>query len=110
MANKKITEENPLPQDDAGVDSKIGFKNQSPVREAKNQMDIRWKKVQSVVDAAKEAYQSGKSSFGEVLDGLIATFQDMLNSEVGGKDLGGLTANGPEMNLPPEPAPEEQQQ
>jgi len=34
----------------------------------------------------------------------------MLDSDVGGRDLGGLMTNGPEMDLPPEPAPEEEQQ
>lgn len=106
IKKKKPAEE--IPAED-GVE-KITLKNQGPVREGDEQMEARWKKVESVINAAKEAYQSGKSNFSEVLESLIATLQDMLDSEVGGRDLGGLTMSGPEMNLPPEPAPEEGQQ
>jgi phosphate/sulfate permease len=110
MPDKKMKNEN-MPAPDAYQEGdKIGFKNQKPVREDSTQMETRWKKIESVVGAAKEAYQSGKSDFGEVLGSLIATLQDMLNSEVGGKDLGGLMMNGPEMNLPPEPPLDDQQQ
>lgn len=111
MQKKPIKKKKPMDEVPAeeGVE-KITFKNPKPAREDGAQMETRWKKVESVINTAKEAYQSGKSNFSEVLESLIATLQDMLDSEVGGRDLGGLTTTGPEMDLPPEPEAEEEQQ
>jgi len=110
MQDKKMKKKNDLADERFPEGDKIEFKNQKPMREESGQMEARWKKVESVIGAAKEAYQSGKSDFSEVLESLIATLQDMLDTDVGGRDLGGLMTNGPEMNLPPEPALEEEQQ
>ncbi len=85
---------------EAGV--KIGLRNPKPPENVVSENDALWVKVESVMNAAKEAYQSGKSNFRDVVESLIATFQDMLANEEGNGGLGGLTG-GPQMDIPPEP-------
>ncbi len=81
---------------------KIGLRNPKPPENVASENDALWVKVESVMSAAKEAYQSGKSNFRDVVESLIITLQDMLANEEGNGGLGGLTG-GPEMDIPPEP-------
>lgn len=98
IKDKKITDNG---QDqEAGV--KIGLRKPKPLGNDANENDALWVKVESITNAAKEAYQSGKSNFRDVVESLIATLQDMLANEEGNGGLGGLTG-GPEMDIPPEP-------
>lgn len=103
---KKKEQEDEVPEEGA---EKIGLKSEKPEGDDSGQMDTRWKKVESVVNAAKEAYQSGESSFRDVVESMVSTLQDLLASEEGTGELGGL-GGGPQMDLPEELAPEEEQQ
>lgn len=110
MPKKPIKKEETPPDEMNPEDGqKVGLKDQKPASDEAGQMDARWKKVESIVNAAKDAYTSGKSSFSDVIGSMLSTLQDLLASETGGGEMGGLTG-GPQMDLPPEPAPEEQQQ
>jgi len=80
---------------------KIGLRNPKPLENVASENDALWVKVESVMNAAKEAYQSGKSNFRDVVESLIITLQDMLANEEGNGGLGGLTG-GPQMDIPPE--------
>ena len=110
MENKPIDEKEPVEEnmeqeiderEEQEPEKKIGFKKQKAETEEK---DADWKKVESIVDAAKEVYQSGKSNFREVIESMIATLGDLLASEVGSSNLGGLYG-GPQMDIPAEPEP-----
>lgn len=61
------------------------------------------------MSVAKEVYQSGKSSFNDVMESTIATLQDLLASETDGSAMGGLYG-GPQMNIPAEPDPKQEPQ
>lgn len=64
-------------------------------------MDAKWQNVESVVQAAKDAYLGG-SNFSEVIASLIETLQTMQAEETEG--LGGLGVGAPGLVLPPEAA------
>lgn len=88
-------------------EKKIGFKNQKTDKgEAE---DASWKKVESIVTAAKDVYESGKAGFKDVIESMIATLEDLLASEDGNGGLGRLYG-GPQMDIPvePEAKPEEE--
>lgn len=87
---------------------KIGLKGQK--EPGSEDMDARWEKVESIVSAAKEAYTSGNSSFGAVVESMIATLQDLRASEEGQGEMGGLGVGGPEMALPPEAGAEQEEE
>lgn len=108
---KKLIKKKKAPTDEMNPEDgqRIGLKGEAPASDEAGQMDARWEKVESIVNAAKDAYTSGKSSFSDVIGSMLSTLQDLLASEEGGGEMGGLTG-GPQMDLPPEPAPEEQQQ
>lgn len=107
-----INQSNDNPQDNANGDSqKVGFKKPDANQNVA-QPDEVWKKVESVVAAAKDAYVSGQSDFRSVIEGMVATLQELLASEEGGDQLGGLGIGGPQMDLPAgqgEPASDQQQ-
>lgn len=96
------------PEDPANQDmppEKVGLKG-NPKAEKAN-MEQRWKKVQSVFDEAQAAYVQG-SNFSDVMASLIATLQNLAESEAQ-QPMGGLGLTGrPEMDLPPEPPAEQQ--
>lgn len=114
MENKPIDEKENADEnanrdeDDQEVDQetekKIGFKNQKPSHAGAGDADENWKKVDSIVSAAKDVYESEKSSFREVIESMIATLEDLLASEDGSGNLGGLYG-GPQMDIPAEPEP-----
>jgi hypothetical protein len=93
------------------TEQKIGFKNQKADKAKSGETDEKWKKVDSIVNAAKDVYQSGKSGFRDVVESMIATLEDLLASEENGGGLGGLYG-GPQMDIPagPEPAANNQPQ
>lgn len=62
--------------------------------------DDLWGKVDSIVSAAKEAYQSGNSDFDTIVGELIATLQSLREEEAGKNGLGGLGVGGPQMDIP----------
>ncbi|OGI36055.1 MAG: hypothetical protein A2283_18290 [Lentisphaerae bacterium RIFOXYA12_FULL_48_11] len=102
--------QNPDNQDvNQETEKKITLKNQKPDKASASDADENWKKVESVVSAAKDAYQSGKSGFRDVVESMVATFQDLLASEENGGGLGGLYG-GPQMDIPAEPTPDGQPQ
>lgn len=115
MQNKPIeknsADENMNQDINQEVDRKIGFKDQKTNIMNAGDTDEKWKKVESVISVAKEIYQSGKSSFHDVVESLVATLQDLLASEEGGGQLGGLYG-GPQMDIPagPEPTADDQPQ
>lgn len=86
------------------TEQKIGFKNQNPDKAKAGETDEKWKKVDSIVNAAKDAYESGKSGFRDVVESMIATLEDLLASEENGGGLGGLYG-GPQMDIPAGPEP-----
>jgi len=86
------------------TEKKIGFKNQKPDEVNSKDMDENWKKVESIMSAARDVYQSGKSGFRDVIESVIATLQDLMASEDGSGGLGGLYG-GPQMDIPAEPTP-----
>ncbi len=115
MENKPIDEKEPVEenmeqeideQEEQEAEKKIGLKKQ---KAEAGEKDADWKKVESIVDAAKEVYQSGKSNFREVIESMIATLGDLLASEDGSGSLGGLYG-GPQMDIPAdsESKPEEE--
>ncbi len=69
--------------------------------------DEQWEKVDSIFNAAKEAYQSKSSDFDSILEGLIETLQNLRNEESERNGLGGLGVGGPEMDIPEEAKTEE---
>jgi len=81
------------------AEKKIGFKNQKSDKIGTGNADENWKKVDSIVSAAKDVYESEKSSFREVIESMIATLEDLLASEDGSGNLGGLYG-GPQMDIP----------
>lgn len=89
---------------DQEIEKKIGFKNQKPEKTGAGDADENWKKVDSIVSAAKDVYESEKSSFREVIESMIATLEDLLASEDGSGNLGGLYG-GPQMDIPAQPEP-----
>ena len=101
--NEKESAEENIEQEDGEqeqeTEKKIGFKKQ---KAEAGEKDAEWKKVESIVNAAKEVYESGKSNFREVIESMIATLGDLLASENGSGDLGGLYG-GPQMDIPAEP-------
>lgn len=97
-ADEEIKNQDQENQDDTQeTETKIGLKNQKSEKG-----DDDWKKVESIVGAAKDAYESGRSGFKDVVESLIATLQDLLASEDGSSDLGGLYG-GPQMDIPAGP-------
>ena len=64
-----------------------------------------WGNVDSIVSAAKEAYQSGSSDFDTVVGELIATLQNLREEETGKNGLGGLGVGGPQMDISEGEAP-----
>jgi hypothetical protein len=67
--------------------------------------DDLWGKVDSIVSAAKDAYQSGSSDFDTIVAELIATLQSLREEEAGKNGLGGLGVGGPQMDIPEGEAP-----
>lgn len=110
MENKPTNEKEPaeenMEQEDGEqeqeTEKKIGFKNQKSEKADGEGKNADWKKVESIVNAAKGVYESGKSNFREVIESMIATLGDLLVSENGSGDLGGLYG-GPQMDIPAEP-------
>lgn len=105
MQNKQTKENEDVNanEDESQEDvTKITLKNQKPGSENSGDIDANWKKVESIMSVAKEVYQSGKSSFNDVMESTIATLQDLLASEANSSSLGGLYG-GPQMNIPTEP-------
>jgi ethanolamine utilization cobalamin adenosyltransferase len=105
-------DQNPDNQDvNQEAEKKVTLKNQKPDKANAGDTDEKWKKVDSIVSVAKDAYQSGKSGFRDVVESMIATLQDLLASEEGGGGLGGLYG-GPQMDIPagPEPPADDQPQ
>lgn len=89
-------------QDDSQeAGQKIGLKSRKTGKNGEG-ADADWKKVESIMSAAKDAYDSGRSGFKDVVESLIATLQDLLASEDGSSDLGGLYG-GPQMDIPAGP-------
>ena len=99
---KESTDSNVDENADQETVTKITLKNQKPVNQNAEDVDANWKKVESVIGAAKEVYQSGKASFNDIVETMIATLQDLLTSETDGSAMGGLYG-GPQMNIPAEP-------
>ena len=102
VEEKEATDSNLDENADQETVTKITLKNQKPVNQNAEDVDDNWKKVESVIGAAKEVYQSGKASFGDIVETMIATLQDLLASETDGSAMGGLYS-GPQMNIPAEP-------
>jgi len=107
--DENIDEDADNQEADQEVEKKIGFKNQKPDKIGAGDVDENWKKVESIVNAAKEVYQSEKSGFRDVVESIIATLEDLLASEDGSGNLGGLYG-GPQMDIPAEPARDDQSQ
>ncbi len=122
MTKKKPEIKQPADQqpDDANDQNdqtgKIGLKQQKE-KETDVKKQARWQKVVAIFDEAQAAYMAG-SGFGEVIATLLETLKNLGKSEVP-QALGGLGINdGPEMDLPAqeppaddqagEPAPEDQ--
>lgn len=106
MENKQTKEneaEDVNVNEDGGQEdvTKITLKNQKPAGKNSEDIDANWKKVESIMSAAKEVYQSGKSNFNDVMESTIATLQDLMASEADNSSLGGLYG-GPQMNIPAE--------
>lgn len=104
IEEKRVIDENADEGADQEVEKKIGLKKQKSDNANDEDEDMQWKKIESIVSAAKEIYQSGKSSFHDVVESMAATFQDLLANEGNGAGLGGLYG-GPQMDLPAEPEP-----
>jgi len=98
---------------DAAVNDtqKIGLKKPKPDKNKKKSgaADDPWGNVDSIVGAAKEAYQSGGSDFDTVIGELIATLQNLREEEAGRNGLGGLGVGGPQMDIPEGELPADQQ-
>lgn len=112
MQNKQTKENEDVNanEDESQEDvTKITLKNQKTDSENSEDIDANWKKVESIMSVAKEVYQSGKSSFNDVMESTIATLQDLLASEADSSSLGGLYG-GPQMNIPAEPDPKQESQ
>jgi hypothetical protein len=100
-------------QKNENQDQEIGNENETVKVSLKNQKQDGkenaedWKKIDSIVGAAKEVYKSGESTFQDVVESMIATLQDLLESEMSANGLGGLYG-GPKMDIPAEPEPDQQ--
>lgn len=98
--NKNI-DKNDEEKSDKDVE-KIGLKNQKDKKgKVENEKtDSQWEKVESIFNAAKEAYKTEGPDFDSVIEGLIETLQNMREEEAGRNGLGGLGVGGPEMDIP----------
>ena len=65
--------------------------------------EVAWQKIDAVYNAAKKAYIDG-ASLPDVLNSFATTLLQIKDAETQG--LGGM-GQGPEMDLPQNPAPEE---
>jgi hypothetical protein len=96
--------EQQLKNDPGGNDAqKIGFKKTDANQPV--QSDDQWKKVEDIVTAAKDAYVSGQSDFRNVIETMVSTLQDLLASEQGGPQMGGLGIGAPQMDISEGEAP-----
>jgi hypothetical protein len=109
MTKKKeeIQQPSDAPQPEDVQTEKVGLKPQG-IEENTGKKETRWKKVSAVFDEAQKAYMAG-SGFGEVVATLIETLKNLAKSEVP-QALGGLGINdGPEMDLPAQEPPADDQ-
>lgn len=83
-------------QQDQPVDE--GQENMAPAapKSPEENKEAIWQKIESVYNAAKEAYLQG-TSLEDVLNSFIATVQEIKDTET--QNLGGLGTEGPRANL-----------